>query len=84
MTLAQAAISTAPSYAIKAALSVGGAVCERIALARLDLPGELDLVADVQVQLEVKQLAHALIIERVQTLQNLGGAPREIISVGAT
>jgi hypothetical protein len=43
------------------------------ALAHLDLPGELDLVGDVQVDLEVAQVTHALVVEGVQALndQNL-------------
>ncbi len=36
----------------------------------LDLPRKLDLVADVQVDLEVDQLAHALVVEGVQALRN--------------
>ena len=36
----------------------------------LDLPGELDLVADVQVDLEVQQVGHALVVEGVQPLQH--------------
>merc|ERR1719313_1413660 len=36
----------------------------------LDLPRELDLVRDVEVDLEVEQLLHALVKERVQTLDD--------------
>jgi hypothetical protein len=37
----------------------------------LDLPRELHLVGDVQVDLEVQQVAHALVVERVQALDDL-------------
>ncbi len=36
----------------------------------LDLPCELDLVTDVQVDAEVVQLAHALVVEGVEALQH--------------
>ena len=41
----------------------------------LDLPRELDLVRDVEVDLEVEQVAHALVVEGVQALddEDLGG-----------
>lgn len=36
----------------------------------LDLPCELDLVADVQVDLEVNQVTHTLVVEGVETLNH--------------
>ena len=36
----------------------------------LQLPGELDVVADVQVDLEVQQVPHALVVEGVQALDH--------------
>jgi hypothetical protein len=36
----------------------------------LDLPCELDLVRDVQVDLEVNQVAHTLVVEGVQALNH--------------
>ena len=53
----------------------------------LQLPGKLDIVRDVQVDLEVQQVAHALVVEGVEALndedlqardQELGGVSRQV------
>lgn len=52
----------------------------------LDLPRELDLVRDIQVDGEVQQVAHAVVDERVEALDNddrggldlLGGVQRAV------
>lgn len=36
----------------------------------LDLPRELDLIRDVEVDLEVEQVTHALVVERVQAFNH--------------
>ena len=52
----------------------------------LQLPGELDVVRDVQVDLEVQQIAHTLVVEGMEALndqdlqaggQELGGVSRQ-------
>ena len=36
----------------------------------LDLPGKLDLVRDVEVDLDVHQISDSLVVERVETLSH--------------